>query len=398
MALRLLYASFDAVPAPKGASTHILETVTGLASRLGPVTLVCAGLPGQSDEDDLAPGVTVRRSPPGGANFLDRVESHRRFLARVLERETFDHVQFRDVWSAPPVLERATGRGWRTVFEVNGLPSFELAYHYPGLAGRRDFVRRLRTQELACMLGADRIMTPSAVTRDYIVRLGLAPARVTVVPNGVDAAAFAPPDAEPPAATPRLAYVGTLAPWQGVDTLLDALRKVVRVRPAELVLAGHGRKAWTRHILTTADDLGVGAHVRLLGPLPPEDVAGFIRSASLCLAPLERTRRNTRQGCCPLKLLEYMACARPFVASDLPVVRALVPSWAEDFLVPPGKSGDLARRILAILDDPSRALDVARRLRAHVVEGFTWDRNADAVAGLHRSLARGGRITEGNEP
>jgi glycosyltransferase involved in cell wall biosynthesis len=44
----------------------------------------------------------------------------------------------------------------------------------------------------------------------------------------------------------------------------------------------------------------------------------------VCVAPLALNDRNVTQGCCPIKVIEYMSCARPIVAANLPVVRELV--------------------------------------------------------------------------
>ncbi|MGX2953608.1 glycosyltransferase [Shewanella sp. JL219SE-S6] len=53
------------------------------------------------------------------------------------------------------------------------------------------------------------------------------------------------------------------------------------------------------------------------------------------MAPLTPCRRNMLQGCCPLKVLESMACGTAVIASDLPVIRELVTHEKHGLLVPP---------------------------------------------------------------
>jgi glycosyltransferase involved in cell wall biosynthesis len=64
----------------------------------------------------------------------------------------------------------------------------------------------------------------------------------------------------------------------------------------------------------------------------------------VCVAPLTLNDRNVTQGCCPLKVLEYMAAGRPLVASNLPVVRELVRERLDGLLFAPDDPLDLARR------------------------------------------------------
>jgi len=413
----VLYVTYDAVPAPKGASTHILQTTSALAAAVGPVTLLCVGGPGYLDGETVAPGVEARRaSLPETGNFLERVQGFQAFVAGHLREfgPRYGAIQYRDVWGGLAVLdwvdrveerdkekdkdrrEKAEGRERPSaarvalVHEINGLPSFELGYHYPSVLRAKGFMRKLRAQELACAVAADAVVTVSPVTRDYLARAGLAAHRMTVIPNGVDVDVFTPPAHEPANEVPRLLYVGTLAPWQGVATVLHAVKKVVRQRPVQVVFAGRGRKAWLQEALELAGELKILPHVEFRGAVEPDAVPALIRSADVCLAPLERTRRNTRQGCCPIKLLAYMACARPFVASDLAVVRALLPGDdCSSFLVPPGKSGALADRIRHLLSPAGRpaALALARRLRDHVADHLTWHHSNEAVVALHRRLA-----------
>jgi glycosyltransferase involved in cell wall biosynthesis len=116
--------------------------------------------------------------------------------------------------------------GYKTLFEVNGLPSIELKYHYPGLD--QELLAKIKEQEIATLHLSDAIICPSNVTRDYIASLGLNRKLVTVIPNGVSSSDFsASPLPARDGRVPVLLYIGTLADWQGLDIVIRALPKIL---------------------------------------------------------------------------------------------------------------------------------------------------------------------------
>jgi hypothetical protein len=78
---------------------------------------------------------------------------------------------FRNIWDGFHITQNKKKFGYKTLFEVNGLPSIELKYHYPGLDS--ELLAKIKEQELATLHLSDAIICPSRVTRDYIASLGL---------------------------------------------------------------------------------------------------------------------------------------------------------------------------------------------------------------------------------
>jgi hypothetical protein len=54
------------------------------------------------------------------------------------------------------------------------------------------------------------------------------------------------------------------------------------------------------------------------------DLVPVLQTAHVCLAPLADDPRNVVQGCCPIKLLEYMAAGRPILSTRIPPVEELL--------------------------------------------------------------------------
>ena len=369
----VLYTAFDVVPSPKGASTHISHFTEGLVAGGYRVQLLTAGRPDLPEEGDYR-GARIRRVLSTETNFLRRATRFSQAIAHHLENHPpYDVIHFRSIWGGLPAVATRARMGHRTLFEVNGLPSVELKYHYASLRGQ-PILDTLRQQETAVLCRVDQVVCPSRVTAEYVRSLGVPPERIAVIPNGVDTALFAPrTDVHPLPGRPTLLYLGTLAGWQGIELLLSALPLVLEERALQLRIVGRGRKDRRKSLQRRVRKLGLAESVTLDGALPHDTIPQVVNQAAVCVAPLGFNDRNVTQGCCPIKVLEYMACRRPVVAANLPVVRELVRDGVEALLFEPDNAADLARCVCRLLDDPALAERLAANGYERVRREFTWD-------------------------
>ena len=380
---RLAYVSFDTVPAPKGASTHIQAFSRALAGAFGGIELVTVGETLASGE--RWPGIFHTELPALGDTLIDRVMCFRRYLSHWLNGRSFEAIQFRSMFEGLPLVEFA-GRS-RLIFEVNGLPSVELKYRYPGVEDDRDLMRKLVAQEQMCLDAADLVITPSRVTREYLISArGVAPEKVKVIANGVDLEIFQPAEFRTWGSGAKLLYFGTLSSWQGVELGIRALAQVRNRIPAELTIIGAGGGRERESLLALAAKLGLAAYVTVLPAIPQAELAGHLRSSDIVLAPLALNDRNLDQGCCPLKILESMAAGIPVIASDLPVVRELGCHGVHFLLVKPGSVDQIALAALALACDRDLAEGIAERARSHVAANYTWKRSGDTLVRAYQEL------------
>ncbi len=383
--MRVLYAAFDVVPSPKGASRHITAFARALSAAGHDVTLFTVGLADMPAVGRYADARIIRHHS-ADPNFLRRATLFGEAVWKHLRDEEYDLVHFRDIWSgmAAMRLREQEGRTYRTLFEVNGLPSVELKYHYPALR-ESELPSRLRLQERQLLAGADAVVCVSRVTAIYLRSIGAAQERLSVIPNGIDPSLFAPHRGK--VETARLVYVGTLTEWQGVATLIAAMPEVLAARPdAELQLIGPAKSRYRKALNKLATRLGLDEEtVRFLDPVPPELVNDYLQKATVCIAPLTYNDRNVTQGCCPIKVLEYAAAGRPIVAADLPVVRELL-NDDEALFFCPGDADDLAHKILGLLSAPHEAGEMGQRASRRVRAEFTWDRAGQRLLTVYAKL------------
>jgi len=383
---RLAYISFDTVPAPKGASTHIAAFARELAARFGAIELVTVSAAAAASlRTERWPGVFHTELPGVGPSLIDRVLCFRACLERWLSGSVFDAVQFRSIFEAIPLVGLHPRP--RLIFEVNGLPSVELKYRYPRADDDRELMRKIVAQEQACLEAADRIVTPSAITGRFLEGRGADPNKIRVIPNGVDTELFCVRGSAPECgAEMRLLYFGTLASWQGVDLAVRAVAQICAQAPARLTILGAASARQREPITALAAKLGIGDRVAIGEPVGQAELVEELHRSFAVLAPLEINDRNLQQGCCPLKILEGMAAGVPVISSDLPVVRELGEDGRHFLLVKPGSVDQIAQAVLRLRGDTDLWRNVAAAARARIARCYTWARSGAALAAVYQEL------------
>ncbi len=369
---RVLYTAFDIVPSPKGASTHILHNLRGLVNGQFDVHLLTPN-DGLLPPEDTIEGARLTRVPQDlSQSFLERaIHFGKAVFAHLTLNPNYDVVHYRNIWDGLAIGQNKKRFGYKTLFEVNGLPSIELKYHYPGIDAT--LLAKIKEQEIATLHLSDAIICPSNVTRDYIASLGLDRKRVTVIPNGVSPSDFSPsPLPSREGRLPVLLYIGSLADWQGLDVLIHALPRILEQQPILLRIVGRGRSRQRKLLSKQIRKLGMEGSVGVQPAVPHHEVPALIADSDICIAPLGLNDRNVTQGACPIKVLEYMASSRPLVASNMPIVRELVREDVDALLFSPNDPADLAQQVLVLLNDMELSQRLSDSATERALTKFTW--------------------------
>jgi D-inositol-3-phosphate glycosyltransferase len=259
-----------------------------------------------------------------------------------------------------------------------------------------DMPHRRAEAEAAIIACSDAVLASCSVEAEQIVQLyGADPARVRLVPPGVDHAFFAPGNRLQarralglPADGPLLLFVGRIQPLKGADVAVRVLAELDRARPrlrATLVVVGgpSGPRGEHAHngLIALARELGVAPRVRLVPPQPHEVISTYYRAADVCLVP-------SRSESFGLVALEAAACGTPVVASAVGGLTMLVEHGRTGFLVEDREPSSFATCVSRILDDPTLAADLSARASARALD-YSWREAAERLEAVHDELAAG---------
>jgi len=182
----------------------------------------------------------------------------------------------------------------------------------------RDAARRRRIVQ--ALQRAVRVFSVSGSLRRHATGLGIDPAKIRVVGNGVDSDRFRPvakADARRrlglPPDVPIIVSVGALVERKGFHRVIDCLPALIRCHPGlrYLVVGGASPEGdWTERLKTQVVELGLGEHVVFLGAVDPAELKVPLSAADLfVLATGNEGWANV--------FLEAMACGLPVVATDV---------------------------------------------------------------------------------
>lgn len=381
--LKVAFVCLEGLPNPKGSGARIPEVTRALVEAGAIVTVI--SLPGGAGRA-LPEGVAHETVRIAEANYLARSLAFQSAVYRRLVTLRPDVVHVRGPFEGEAALLYAKERGARVIFEVNGLPSVELRYHYPALISAPGFEAQLRALEKRVLEGADLVLTQSRATARYLSLRGCPVGKARVVPNGADPTVFTPPSSARAPGPVRVLYAGTLAPWQGLAHLLAAVRRAGRERDISLEVVGPARKSWQRTLERRARRLKMQGQLTLVSAVSVDELAARMRAADICAVPLSRDRRNRSQGCSPLKLFEAMSAGRAVLASDLPCLREIVDDGRTGLLARASHPHRLAEALAKLADDEALRERLGRAARRYVVAEASWQQRRREVALAYATL------------
>ena len=275
--------------------------------------------------------------------------------------------------------------GDRTIITCHDIDAFR-ALLTPSRGPRSAIPRAIASRILRGFRRAAMVTCVSRATRAAIVEHDLrSPLTTVVIANGVDAVMSPEPDLAPDseaenilgrrdAGAPEIVHVGSTEPRKRIEMLLQIFAGIARKFPnARLIRVGGGLlpEHWR-----VAGLLGIKDRVVIMPFLERKVLASVYRRAAIVLLP------SDAEGFA-LPLVEAMACGRPVVASDLPVLREVGGDAAS--YCPVADVTSWIQTASALLD----GRDDSDRVRARIAWAarFSWDTYSASTVEVYRAVA-----------
>ena len=221
------------------------------------------------------------------------------------------------------------------------------------------------------------LITVSQNSFDDVVRdFGVDPARMRVVPVGVEHDVFVPPTS--PRVPGRIVATASAdVPLKGIVPLLEAVAKLRTERDVELVVVGRAKEGGAAE--KAVQRLGLEDSVRFVTGISETALVEVFGSAEVGVVP------SLYEGF-SLPAVELMSCETPLVATTAGALPEVVgPDGVAALHVPPGDPEALAMAIGRLLDDRALAERLGRAARERVMHLFTWRAVAEQTADWYRS-------------
>lgn len=379
---RILFLSESFHPVLGGGETHIRRLGASLVAAGDAVTVVTRrGERGWPAVELLDDGIRVIRVAPAGPGRVGKylmVPAAARAVAREAARHDVLVVRGTRVLGLPGLV---TGRlcGLATVIqpEINGEldgTAFTWGKGWAsGTAGRlvRSALVSLRNPLLR---DADRFVAMSRLIRQEMLAAGVDPARVALIPHGVDTARFRPAaDGERSALRSQLgipsgvvaAYTGRLLRGKGLEVLIEAFSLVAAENPElRLLLVGSGEGqslSVEPELRRRVSELGLAARVHFAGR--SDHVEDWLRAADLFVFP-------SLYEALGISLVEAAACGLPAIGSRTGGIVDVIEDGGSGLLVPPGDGAALAQALRELGKDAERRRTLGAHARSLALRRF----------------------------
>ena len=230
----------------------------------------------------------------------------------------------------------------------------------------------------------DAIIATSDASASYLER------EATVIPHGVDTDIYAPPPDRAAVFAESglpgryaIGCFGRIRAQKGSDVFVDAMcRLLPRYPDFTAVMVGAvvaEQVGFATDLKRRIEAAGLASRIIMTGELEIEEVQRWYRRLTIYAF----TSRNEGFG---LTLIEAMAAGAALVAARAGAAELVVEDGVTGVLVPAGDADALAAALEPLMRDTAAATAMGVRARQRVLERFSLDAEAAAIAGVYRRL------------
>lgn len=388
--LKILMVAPTPFPGNRGTPSRILDMSLGLR-RLGhDVHIVSYHLKTDTPTNGLAihriPNIpTYKKMGPGPSIqkilLLDPLLAFK--VWKVANMIDFDIIHGHSYEGFLASLPTARKKKRKLIYDAHSTLAGELpSYNFINIKFFADFL------DIKVPQSADHIIAVSDTLRDFLVTKGINENNITVIPTGVNIDQFEGHDPEfirrkynIKKKTKIVMYTGSLANFQGVNYLIEAIKKVLKqYKDVVLLLVGNSNGKKYQKICHSS---GIADEVIFAGDRPFKEVPLFLASADVLVSP-----RNECPGI-PQKLSNYMAAGKAIVSFEGSA--KLLSNAVNGLIVRNYDTEEMSNAIIRLLKNERLKNELGFQAKESIMAKYDWrilSRKVEHAYGILLKLTR----------
>jgi glycosyltransferase involved in cell wall biosynthesis len=389
--MKILYISSEDMRKEGAGKTHFIEVAQNLV-KLGSELLIL--LPGYQPYDRKNYGLNVCYVPTFRKSILSyllyEIVSLFYLIFYILKwRPDVIYLRQGLFEVFPPILARLFGVPY--IIEKNGIMEDE--FRSRGFSEIVIKILRL-AEEINFRLSDKIICVTEGIKREIVRRYKVNEGKLVVIPNGANIELFRPLDKHGCRRKLGLeedafyvGFVGSFAPWQGLEILIEAAKRVKEQGYAQIkhILVGDGEQEPL--LRQKVREYKLEQEIKFTGRVTYEQVVYYINACDIAIAPFTK-ERNSIIGVSPLKLYEYLACGRPVIVSRVGEVKEVIEEGKCGYLFEPGDAEELAKRIIQGYQERDTLQEMGLRGRKLVESKYTWRTTAERIVEVLNEIVK----------
>lgn len=221
------------------------------------------------------------------------------------------------------------------------------------------------------LTSATLIIVTTPLLKQNVVKRGIAPEKIFIVPNYADEEIFSPKvggnsvrkELSVSSDEKVIMYIGRLSPEKGIDVLIKAFSIIKEeIKNTKLIIVGDG--AEKGKLMELCKRLNLLDSIKFVKPIPNNKVPSFLAATDIIVLP------SYSEGS-PKILVEAMMMGKPIVATNIPGINDIVKNKEEALLVKPGDPVALAEAIKTLLNDKDLTYSLVANARKKALEKYS---------------------------
>lgn len=225
---------------------------------------------------------------------------------------------------------------------------------------------------------ADLITCDAMHMKTAMVKMGVPENKIKIIYFGVDVEKFSPGQFEQKQGN-KIISLRSLEPVYDIETLIKAVPLVIKEFPsAKFIIAGRGSKE--ADLKKMAEGLGISRNIDFIGLISQDELPEYLRSSDLYVST------SLSDAGIASSTAEAMACGLPAIITDFGDNKQWVKDGESGFLMPLKDYKFLAGKIVFLLRNPQKRLELGNSARRVIEEKNNYYKEMEKMEKLYGSF------------